>query len=356
MISKLINPEVQEFIQQHVEEKPTDIALKVQKYPHLPIREIAGQIASRQKLKKKIPGWYTNFKLVLPPKENLEQASSQQTAEFKSTLVTGDTLLDLTGGTGVDSCFLSKKFKKGIYVEPDAMLCELARHNFDKLGASIDVVHAKAEEFLGTTTQHFDVIYIDPSRRTDTKERVFGLEQYSPNVLSFIGELRERGGRVIIKTSPMIDIKLAIDQLGGCQNVNVLAVENEVKEVLFELGENRNPAIEAINLLPNGAETRFRFTHQEERDAEVTFSGIENYIYDSNAAIRKAGGFKLSGFRFNLSKLGQHTHLYTSKERVSNFPGRTFEVLEVLQPGKKNVVKHVPSKKVNVMVRNYPET
>lgn len=355
MISKLMNPDVIEFIQENLNEDPSIIALKAANFPDLPIREIATQIASRQKALKKLPEWTNNQRLVFPPKENLEQASSQETAEFKALLYSGYSFVDLTGGSGIDAYYLSRKFKKSAFIEPNEHLCDIARHNFIELEAEIRVHQSTAEEFISRSEQKYDLIYLDPSRRSDSKQRMTQIEDYHPNVISMLPDLMRKGDRVLVKVSPMVDIKQSIKQLQYVSKVICLAVRNEMKEILFELNMNVGglPVIDAINLKKNSFE-EFSANYDDEKNAISEIDKPQAFIYEPNSAIRKAGFFKLIASKFELKKLDSNTHLYTSKELVIDIPGRILKLDEILKADKKIIKKHVPSQTINVISKNYP--
>ncbi|GAB5409074.1 MAG: hypothetical protein BalsKO_14390 [Balneolaceae bacterium] len=356
MISKINNPEVIQFIQDHLTQDPSKLVLSVSKYPDLPIKEIAIQIASRKKAKRKLPEWYSNQQVIFPPKENLEQASSELTARFKTRWVEGQSIVDLTGGTGVDLFYLSEKFNSSFYVEPNSELAEITKFNFGLLSRNVTVVNKTAEEFLSSNAQKFDVIYLDPSRRDQSKQRVFGIEDYKPNVITLYNQLLKRGKEVIIKTSPMIDIKSTLKLLPNTCRVQVVAVDNEVKEVLFYLKNKAEtqPLIEAWNVSVSKDDEYFSFSFENENKAISEISRPSQFIYEPNSAIRKAGAFNLLGSRFNLKKLHPNTHLYTSDEIVNKFPGRIFKAEKKIKPNKKEIRKAFPLSKVNVISKNFP--
>ena len=330
--------------------------MQAKKYADLPIREIATQIASRQKAARKLPTWLANPEVIFPPKENLEQASSEITAKFKSRWVSGNSILDLTGGSGVDLFFMGEGFESLNYVEPDAHLCDLVKFNFDLFGKSVSVHQKTAEQFLENSNEQFDVIYLDPSRRDSQKKKVFGLEQYQPNVIELYDRLVEQGKTIVIKVSPMVDIKQTLRLLPHAFRAQVVAVDNEVKEALFYLkkGFEGESEIEAWNLSEVKKEQEFRFTFKNERQALPEIGSVNTFLYEPNAAIRKAGGFSLIASRFNLSKLHSHTHLYTSDKITPDFPGRIFAVQEQIKPKEKDLKKRFPNGQVNVISRNYP--
>lgn len=356
MVSKINNPEVIQFIQDHLKSDPAELVLSAKKYSDLPIREIAIQIASRQKAKQKLPEWYSNPHVIFPPKENLEQASSELTARFKSRWITGTSIADLTGGSGIDLFYTGKNFKKAVYVEPNTELAEITKYNFGLFEKEIEVIKSSAAEFLDSNHQTFDVIYIDPSRRDGNKKRVFGLEDYQPNVVELYDQLLKRAKDAVIKTSPMIDIKQTLKLLPATFRVQVVAVDNEVKEVLFYLKEGsiEEPTIEAWNISETKVEEKFAFTFVEEKGSVAEMSTPLSFIYEPNSAIRKAGAFSLMGHRFGLKKLHPNTHLYTSDKALEEFPGRIFEVQELIKPNKKEIKKIFPEGKVNVISKNFP--
>ncbi|MFV1885049.1 MAG: class I SAM-dependent methyltransferase [Balneola sp.] len=356
MISKINNPEVLQFIQKHLNEDPAEIALQAKRYPDLPIREIAVQIASRKKAKSKLPEWWSNPEVIFPPKQNLEQASSEITARFKQRWVGGKSILDLTGGSGVDLFYMSKFFERVVYVEPNEELMQIAEHNFRLFGKEIETYAVKAEAFLNHTSEEFDVIYIDPSRRDSNKKRVFGMEDYQLNVAELYEKLLKVGKEIIIKTSPMIDLNHTLRLLPNTFKVQVLAVDNEVKEVLFYLRKDfvDVPVIEAWNISETKEEEQFSFISEEEKKSISEYSEPLKYVYEPNSAIRKAGAFNLISSCFGLKKLHPNTHLYTSNKIKEDFPGRIFEVKGLIKPNKKEIRKAFPDGIVNVISKNFP--
>ncbi len=356
MISKINNPEVIRFIQEHANDDPADIALQARKYPELPIREIAIQIASRQKAESKLPEWCSNPQVIFPPKENLEQASSEITARFKSRWIEGNSILDLAGGSGVDLFYMSNGFERVVYVEPNMELANITEYNFELFGKEIDTHISTAEEVLSETDTQFDVIYLDPSRRDSNKKRVYGLEEYQPNVVELYDQLLEKGNEIVIKTSPMIDLKSTLELLPDTFKIQVVAVDNEVKEILFSLkkGAESSSRIEAWNISDSKEDQEFTFSFEEESEATAEYFEPLKYLYEPNSSIRKAGAFNLTGTKFGLKKLHPNTHLYTSEKVIKDFPGRIFEVLEFIKPNKKEIKKAYPNGTVNVISKNFP--
>lgn len=357
MISDLNKTETQKFIQDHLYDDPASLMLKAGSYPLIPMREVVEQIRSKRKAKNKLPEWFATPGIIYPPALSLEQCSSQVTAAYKASLVKGKSMLDLTGGMGIDTYYLSKSFEKAQYVERQENLKRLAKHNFECLGAkSIEAHNEQAETFLKKLDREADLIYLDPARRGAQNSRVVRFESCEPNIIELLPILREKAKSIMIKASPMLDIKGAINDLGLVTAVHVVADRNEVKELLFLIDDNAsvNPEIHAINFKAEGNE-QFSFDYDREGGVLPQFGTVSDYIYEPNAAILKAGGFKSVVDVFpSLVKLHPNTHLYTSDNLVIDFPGRSFQVVDSLQMNKKQLRKKIPDMKANISVRNFP--
>ena len=357
-VASLLQPSIQQFIREHERDDPYQLTLQAHRYPDYPIPAIAEQIQARRKAKDKLPEWYATEGVLYPPLLSMEQCSSQWAAQFKQGLVHGQQLVDLTGGAGVDTYYLSQSFHQTHYVEQQASLAELAKHNFSVLGAGPIQIHTTtAERFL--TAQHapVDCLYLDPARRDGHARKVFQLEDCSPNVVELRDLLLTKARTVLIKTAPLLDIEATVTTLGAVTHVYVVAVNGEVKEVLYVLsGESpAEPLITAVNLAKH-AEQRFSFYRSQESQAEVAYSNPLRYLYEPHAALMKAGAFKLTAQRLGLYKLHPNTHLYTTEHRVPDFPGRAFECQAVIPYQKKAVRKHLPHLKANITTRNFPDS
>ena len=356
-LETLTSPKVQRFMREHALDDPHQLALQARRYPDLPIAAIAEQLQARRKAQHKLPEWLATGGLVFPPTLSMEQCSSEATARYKSSLLRGQRLVDLTGGAGVDTYYLSRSFAQTDYVEQDERLAQLARHNFLVLGASSISIHAtSAETFLPSLPQPVDAIYLDPARRDAQARRVFQLADSTPNVLELQNELLAKATTVLLKTAPLLDLQATLQALKNVSQVHVVAVRNEVKEVLYRLDREPadGPEITAINLQSLGEEP-FSFLRSQEAHAEVTYAEPKTYLYEPHAALMKAGAFKLIAQRFGLSKLHPNTHLYTSDELMSDFPGRTFRCRAVVPYQKKFVRKHVPDGRASITTRNFPD-
>jgi len=353
-----MNIETKQFIATHEKEDIFALKLKYKTESKVDINLSIRQITGKQKIKYKVPLFYQTEDILYPAQLSLEQSSSESTAKYKSNLCEGNRLIDLTGGFGVDCCFMSSRFKQVTYVEQQEELCDLAAHNFKALGKEhIKVVHSKTENYLAET-EHVDWIFIDPARRSTEGKKVVLLSDCEPNVAILSALLLEKASHVMIKLSPMMDITAAIRELPATSEIHIISVENECKEVLLILDQTAgvNIKIKTINFGINKEDQVFEFNIQDESLANISFSSmLGKYLYEPNAAIMKSGAFKLIGERFKLHKLQINTHLYTSDELSVEFPGRIFEVKKQWGNSKKELkelVVKIP--KANITTRNYP--
>ena len=349
----------QVFIQQHFTKSIPEIALLLSKHPELDKEFILSQINGLQKAKKKLPIFFQNKEIVYPSSLSMEQCSSEETAIFKSQLIKGHSLIDLTGGFGVDSYYFSKLFKNVTYLEPNQNLFNVVRTNFNILNASnINCINSTTEDYLKANTQHFDVAYIDPSRRSE-HQKVFILEDCVPNIVELKDEIFTMASQILVKTSPILDIKQSLKELKNVSMVWVVSVNNECKEVLYLIHQKATlpPKINTLNILHGGKGVlqAYSFDFETEGSCSPPFSEPLNYLYEPNTSILKAGAFKSIALQYQLHKLASNTHLYTSHELVADFPGRCFEIKNIL-PYQPKQFKKLGIQKANVSCRNFPET
>jgi len=353
-----MNTETKHFITAHEKDDVFTLKLNYKSDSEVDIDLAIRQINGRQKVRSKVPTYYETEDLLYPVQLSLEQSSSELTAKYKSTICTGHTLVDLTGGFGVDCYFMSSQFKHATYIERQAELCDLAIHNFKVLGRdSIEVVQSETENYLKDMNP-VDWIFIDPARRSSSGKKVVLLSDCEPNVAALSKLLLEKANRIMIKLSPMMDITAAMRELPDTSEIHIISVENECKEVLLILDHSvvTNIKMKAVNFGKNNERQLFEYNTEEEWNAVATYSPeIDKYLYEPNASVMKSGAFKLIGNLFKLSKLHINTHLYTSNELSLHFPGRVFEVLNTWGNSKSELnelSKHLP--KANITTRNYP--
>ena len=352
----LLASKVQEFINESLNANFTKIALMKNPFPEIPWNEILNQIASKSKSKEKLPTWYNQRNIIFPSKLSVEQTSSEITAKYKASLVSGKTIIDLTGGFGVDDYYFSKNFNRLIHCEMKKDLHEIVKHNFNNLKTNnIECFQGDSHKILQELNQHFDLIYVDPSRRNDAKGKVFLLKDCLPNVpenLDFYFKFTEN---ILIKTAPILDISAGLTELKNVKQIHIVAVNNEVKELLWVIEKGYNSKIEIVtkNISKECAEF-FSFTLGDEIQ-NCNYSLPNTFVYEPNSAIMKSGAFDIICHRYAVEKLHPFSHLYTTNT-VIDFPGRKFKINQVIPYNKQEMKEVLENKKANVTVRNFPET
>ena len=317
---------------------------------------LANQLKARQIIERKIPSWQNHKKLIFPRQISMEQCSSEYTALYKSKICNGDSCIDLTGGFGIDSFFISKSFKNTIHCEKELELQFIVQHNFKYLNAKVESYLTDGIEYLKHTSQSFDLIYIDPSRRNENNTKVVRLNEYSPNILLYLNLLLEKGKQILIKVSPLLDIKQAMEQLPNIKEIHIIALNNECKELLFLIDASSRKKLTSIICKDLAKDFTFEFNNKQEQNCKINLSLPLKYIYEPNASILKAGAFKSITFSFKISKLHPNTHLYTSERFIKNFPGRCFELNTICRLNKKEIQTVIKSKKANISKRNFPNS
>ena len=313
------------------------------------------QIEARQLLQKKVPEWSNNEDLLFPAHLSIEQCSSEATARYKAQLLQGNTFADLTGGLGVDTYYLSQHFQQADYVERQPELCDLARHNFAVLKTNIHVWNETAENYL-EHCQPKDCLYLDPARRDNYGRKTVSIANCTPDVSELQHLLLQKADTVMAKLSPMLDISKALEELKTVKEVHVVAVANECKELVFIMkrGFSGLPTLFAANLQTD--QPTMSFTLDEEHDCPLRIADcVGQYLYEPNAALMKAGCYKLIAERLGVLQLHKNSHLYTSETLVPHFPGRIF-VVENWAPYNKKVRNSLllDLDKANLAVRNFP--
>jgi hypothetical protein len=352
----LLNPEIQKFINSQLGVDISKLALQKNPFPETNWISILNQIAAKSKAKDKLPIYFSTENIIYPNKISVEQTSSEKTAFYKSEIVYGNTLIDLTGGFGVDCLYFSKKIKKVIHCEIDTELSLIVNHNLLQLRIeNVNCFASDSFEILSNHKDNLDWIYIDPSRRNNQKGKVFMLKDCLPNVPELLSFYFSKANNILIKTAPILDISAGLSELTNVKCLHIVAVDNEVKELLWELNAdfNGNPKIKTINI-SNGNNETFDFELNSNEDLPY-FELPKKFLYEPNSAIMKSGGFDEIGIQYSLGKLHSHSHLYTSENCVA-FPGRIFEILKVFPYSKLEMKTNLENTKANITTRNFPES
>ena len=354
-------------------------------------KKLVHQLQCLQKASEKLPHLVANTQIVFPAGISLEQCSSEITAKYKASLFSGKTFMDLSTGFGVDSYYLSQRFEQGILIERNEALGKIIAHNFailqqnnvqfilgrnaedvlqkwhkpfavigvitNNLVAVGDNTNNGMEDVIPKWQEPIDLIYIDPARRNQAGAKIFMLKDCEPDIVSLQSLLLEKCKTILVKTSPLLDITLACQELQHVKNIYVVAVNNECRELLIEIEKDfiQEPQIHAVNLIKNAIQA-YTFYVSEEKNTMSQIAACQQFLYEPNAAIIKAGAYKKIALDFGLQKLHTNTHLYTSNELVSDFPGRRFEVLAQIDANKKEVQKIIPDGKATLSIRNFPSS
>lgn len=348
-----------DFIKEHLHDDVATLRLKKWKPLPFPVEFAITQIAVRKKLSLKLPSLYND--IIAPSELAAEQCSSEATAKYKQHLVVGETLCDLTGGMGIDILFMAENMSHAVYVEQNASYCDIAQRNFNTLHRkNITVVNKDCVEYINHTNEIFDTIYIDPARRDNQNGRVYSLRECFPDVVSILQPIISKCKRLIIKASTMADITQIRKELGESvhADIHIVSVRNECKEILIVIDANKqdDEAVICAMIDKNGETVTCKFNHDIE--GNLTYRLAENvpsYIYEPDAALLKSGMYKSISEQYGLSKLHKNSHLYTSDSYCRHFPGRGFEVIEVLPFASKicrGMAKRYPM--CNVSTRNFP--
>ena len=350
-LKKITAPEVQLWITENLQADIPELAMKKSLFSTLEMRELVQQVQGRRVASKKFE-LLDRTGAVFPPKINLEQTSSATTAKYKSGLISGGTLIDITGGFGIDSLYFSEKCKRVIHVESNKELQSIAAHNFQLLGKNnLESIAGDGVEYLRNFDGCVDAIYVDPSRRDEEKNRVFLLNDLQPVLPQIIDLLWEKTNVVLIKLSPLIDISYLLEVFPECSEIHLVAVKNELKEILVKLEKNTEAETRIMCVNLKSSQPLFRFNWNERLSTGITYGNLAQFVYEPNVTIQKSGGLDLLGKMFGLDKLHANTQLFTSAKLHKDFPGRVFEVLNAV----KNPKKELKNRSIQAIHRNFPQ-
>jgi THUMP domain-like len=353
----LLLPQIQDFISKNIGNDITKLALQKNPFPNTNWLEIINQIKAKTKAKDKLPTFFNTQNIIYPSKLSIEQTSSEKTAQYKATIVSGQSLIDLTGGFGIDDFYFSNKVKHVTHCELNKELSEIVNHNFKTLNKdNITCIYGDSFEILKNINQQFDWIYVDPSRRSELKGKVFMLKDCLPNIPELIDDYFLFTNKMLIKTAPILDITAGLQELQNVKTIHIVAIENEVKELLWEIEKEYTEeiTIKTINLLKE-KEEYFDFNLNDKQTTTYEFEFPKKYLYEPNAAIMKSGSFDLISNYYDINKLHQHSHLYTS-DKIIEFPGRIFKIDQIFEYSKKEMKQFLANTKANITTRNFPET
>jgi 16S rRNA G966 N2-methylase RsmD len=354
----MTNKKTLQFILTHQNDDVNKLVLKKRTDIEIDYDFAFKQIAGRQRVKHKLPSFYSNKELIYPLQLNIEQCSSESTALYKKSLCEGISMADLTGGFGIDFYYISNNYREAFYIEQNTELCEIVNHNFKILGSrNHKIINKKAEDAIDNLPE-LDLVYIDPARRNKTGSKTVFISDCEPDISILREAILQKSRMLMVKLSPMLDISSAIKILKNVHEVHIISVANECKEILFILKKEKVDRIKfkAVNIVNNNKTDVFEFFKEDESACIISNSQeIQQFLYEPNSSILKSGAFKSICLQFNLLKLHNNTHLYTSNNLVSDFQGRIFEVVDLVGNSKKVMIEiKIKYPKANISTRNYP--
>ena len=358
---------LEEFIREHRHDDVRQLALQAARYPDIDMQQALQQIAGWQTACTKLPEWAATDGIIYPPRLSMEQCSSEATAKYKAKVLdpSPSTVIDLTGGFGVDFSYMARGFQKAVYVERQPHLCEAARHNFQLLGLeNAEVVCGDGVEYLKNLPSPFHppstlTIFLDPARRDENGKKTYAISDCTPDVVALKDLLLEKAGRVMIKLSPMLDWHKAVDDLGEVVEVHIVSVDNECKELLLVLAKKPVAPLRVVcaNIRHDAETELFEFFPSNDNLSIPLFPALRerDFLYEPNASIMKAGCFAEVAHRFGVQPTGSNSHLFLSPQFIPDFPGRKFQIEQVTSMNKKEL-KHAIGglTKANITVRNFP--
>ena len=348
----MINEQTWDFIRQHAADDVRKLALQGTKDAAVDLSMALQQIAGRQTALKKLPSWAAVERVLYPPHLNMEQCSSEQTARYKARLAgSGDMYVDLTGGLGVDFYWMSQGFKQRYYVERNAELCELVEHNFRTLGHNCSVYCCDTATYL-PTVPHADVVFLDPARRNEHGGRTYDIKDCTPNILELLPLLMEKADKVILKLSPMLDWRKAVDDLQYVREVHIVSVDNECKELLLVLEQTERP----LRLVCVNNNQIFEVSsHPSPLTSHPSPLTSEQFLYEPNASIMKAGCFDALAQQYPVCQVSANSHLFLSSVEIEDFPGRRFQICAISSTNKQTLKETLAGvSRANISVRNFP--
>ena len=375
----LINEKTWEFVRQHANDDVRKLALQGAKDAEVDLQTALQQIAGRQTARRKLPSWAEVEGVIYPPHLNMEQCSSEQTARYKSQIAgKGESMVDLTGGFGVDFYWMSQGFSQRTYVEQNELLCAIAQENFRTLRHDCRVCCCDTATYL-TELCHVSLAFLDPARRNEHGGRTYGIEDCTPNILELLPLLVQKADRILFKLSPMLDWRKAVSDLENASpngvfkvaEVHIVSVDNECKELLLLLSKEQTDGLRVVCV--NGASS-FTFlpsvgmfssqagnnlfpAWEYLTDSDLADSPLN--LYEPNASIMKAGCFAELEAQFPVQQISVNSHLFLSSDEIDDFPGRKFQILSISSMNKQEIKKKfseslVPMESANIAVRNFP--
>ena len=333
------------------------------------------QIECRKKIRKKLPEIYGNKRFLFPSVLSTEQCTSEVVAKYHATIIGEvDSFLDMTGGLCIDDYYIADNVKELLSIEKNEHTADISRYNMSEMRKNISVISGDSAEYLRGDVRRYDAIYIDPARRGVNQSRMFGLSDCEPNIIPLLSLIKSHTDVLYVKASPMLDITQMLREVSDVTDIWVISLRNECKELFFKLDFALNkrftieesadniyesPKVHCINFVDENTMQELNYSYlRDKTTSDIIISDcVKQYIYEPNASIMKANAFGEVCSRYKVDKVAVNSHLFTSGELVHDFPGRIFQVEDVI-PFKDNLLKKALKgiKRINVSVRNFKLT
>ena len=356
---RLNDEATQAFVADHRADDVRLLAFMADKYPEVDMPWALKQIAGWQMARRKLPSWAAVEGMAYPLHLSMEQCSSEQTAKMKTNLplqTDKGLLIDLTGGFGVDFSFMAQDFERAVYVERQEDLCAIARHNFHLLGLNqAEVVCGDGVEYLHQMQEHASVIYLDPARRNEHGGKTYAISDCTPDVVALREELLKKADFIVVKLSPMLDWREAVRQLSAqYTEVRIVSTGGECKELLLVLSDKMKAPLRLV-CINDGELFVVDNLGKQMSIINCQLSIVNNYLYEPNASIMKAGCFAELCERFGVEAISENSHLFVSSDFIESFPGRKFQISSISSMNKKSLRQTLQGvDRANISVRNFP--
>lgn len=328
------------------------------------------QISGWQAARLKVPLWAATEGIVYPKHLSLEQCTSQYIAQYKASFIegllgSGFKMADITGGMGVDCFFISRSASQVYYNEMSDQLCDCARANFKALGRpDIEISCGTAEDYIASLTpDSLDLIYLDPARRGDAGRKLVSISDCQPDTVAMQDDLLRISPNIMVKLSPMLDISRALTELKYVSHAFIVGLEGECKEItlLLQRGFEAEPTITAVDIDSNGT-PQPAVSSARSIDAALPLPIADpqqlqpsTFISEPSAPYMKSALFRTIAASTCTALLHPDTHLYWSKQKPESFPGRTFQLVDII-PFDKRSLSALVKTQANLSVRNFPES
>lgn len=370
-----INDNFFTFIEEHEDDDVEKLRLKRFSNHDFDTSFAITQIECRKKIRKKLPEIYGKKRFLFPSVLSTEQCTSEVVAKYHATIIGEvDSFLDMTGGLCIDDYYIADNVKELLSIEKNEHTADISRYNMSEMRKNISVISGDSAEYLRGDVRRYDAIYIDPARRGVNQSRMFGLSDCEPNIIPLLSLIKSHTDVLYVKASPMLDITQMLREVSDVTDIWVISLRNECKELFFKLdfalnkrftieesADNiyKSPKVHCINFVDENTMQELNYSYlRDKTTSDIIISDcVKQYIYEPNASIMKANAFGEVCSRYKVDKVAVNSHLFTSGELVHDFPGRIFQVEDVI-PFKDNLLKKALKgiKRINVSVRNFKLT